>query len=228
VYVRQSTLHQTRVNTESLARQYELVERARELGWSGEQIRVIDADLGMSGAAALDREGFQELVAEVALGKIGLILGIEASRLARRNADWYGLVDLCALTDTLIGDADGLYDPADYSDRLVLGLKGTIAEAELHLIKGRLIAGLRHKAAKGQLRINLPAGYDYGADGQVMISPDEAVRQAVTTVFDRFFTLRSIRQVALSLQADGLRLPRRRGQGAPSGPRRPTPECTTC
>jgi DNA invertase Pin-like site-specific DNA recombinase len=162
------------------------------------------------------------------LGKIGLILGIEASRLARRNADWYGLVDLCALTDTLIGDADGVYDPADYSDRLVLGLKGTIAEAELHLIKGRLIAGLRHKAAKGQLRINLPAGYDYGADGQVMISPDEAVRQAVTTVFDRFFTLRSIRQVALSLQADGLRLPRRRGQGAPSGPRPPTPECTTC
>lgn len=212
VYVRQSTVHQTRVNTESLARQYELVERAGELGWSGEQIRVIDADLGMSGAAALDREGFQELVAEVALGKIGLILGIEASRLARRNADWYGLVDLCALTDTLIGDADGLYDPADYSDRLVLGLKGTIAEAELHLIKGRLIAGLRHKAAKGQLRINLPAGYDYSADGQVVISADEAVRQAVSTVFDRFFVLRSIRQVALSLQADGLRLPRRRGQ----------------
>jgi DNA invertase Pin-like site-specific DNA recombinase len=215
VYVRQSTLHQTRVNTESLARQYELVERARELGWSGQQIRVIDADLGMSGAAAVDRGGFQELVAEVALGKIGLILGIEASRLARRNADWYGLVDLCALTDTLIGDADGLYDPADYSDRLVLGLKGTIAEAELHLIKGRLIAGLRHKAAKGQLRINLPAGYDYGPDGQVVLSPDEAVRQAVTTVFDRFFELRSIRQVALSLLADGLRLPRRRGQGRP-------------
>jgi DNA invertase Pin-like site-specific DNA recombinase len=151
VYVRQSTLHQTRVNTESLARQYELVERARELGWSGQQIRVIDADLGMSGAAAVDRGGFQELVAEVALGKIGLILGLEASRLARRNADWYGLVDLCALTDTLIGDADGLYDPADYSDRLVLGLKGTIAEAELHLIKGRLIAGLRHKARPGRV-----------------------------------------------------------------------------
>jgi DNA invertase Pin-like site-specific DNA recombinase len=213
VYVRQSTLHQTRVNTESLARQYELVEHARELGWSSEQVRVIDADLGMSGAAADKREGFQELVAEVALGKIGLILGLEASRLARRNADWYGLVDLCALTDTLIGDADGIYDPADYSDRLVLGLKGTIAEAELHLIKGRLIAGLRHKAAKGQLRINLPAGYDYSVDGQVVLSPDEAVRQAVTTVFARFFELRSIRQVGLSLLADGLRLPRRRGQG---------------
>ncbi|MGB8380790.1 MAG: recombinase family protein [Dermatophilaceae bacterium] len=213
VYVRQSTLHQTRVNTESLQRQYELVDRARELGWAAEQVRVIDVDLGMSGAQAADREGFQELVAEVGLGKVGLILGIEVSRLARRNADWYALLDLCTLTDTLIGDADGVYDPADYSDRLVLGLKGTISEAELHLIKGRLIAGLRHKAARGQLRINLPAGYDYGPDGQVVQSPDEAVRESVSTVFRRFFEFGSIRQVAMSLLADGLRLPRRRGPG---------------
>ena len=213
IYVRQSTLHQTRVNTESLARQYELADRARELGWTGEQVRVIDADLGLSGAESTDREGFQELVAEVALGKVGLILGLEASRLARRNSDWYALLDLCALTETLIGDADGVYDPADYSDRLVLGLKGTIAEAELHLIKGRLIAGLRHKAAKGELRINLPAGYDYAPDGQVVKSPDQAVREAIAAVFDRFFELGSIRQVALSLLDDGLRLPRRRGQG---------------
>ena len=149
----------------------------------------------------------------MALGKVGLILGLEASRLARRNSDWYALLDLCALTDTLIGDADGVYDPADYSDRLVLGLKGTIAEAELHLIKGRLIAGLRHKAAKGELRINLPAGYDYAPDGQVVKSPDQAVREAIAAVFDRFFELGSVRQVALSLLDDGLRLPRRRGQG---------------
>lgn len=213
VYVRQSTLHQTRVNTESLQRQYELVDRAHQLGWAAEQVRVIDADLGMSGAQAADREGFQELVAEVGLGKVGLILGIEVSRLARRNADWYALLDLCTLTDTLIGDADGIYDPADYSDRLVLGLKGTISEAELHLIRGRLIAGLRHKAARGELRINLPAGYDYSPDGQVVQSPDEAVRESVTAVFGRFLELRSIRQVAMSLLADGLRLPRRRGQG---------------
>lgn len=213
VYVRQSTLHQTRVNTESLQRQYELVDRVQQLGWAADQVRVIDADLGMSGAEAADREGFQDLVAEVGLGRVGLILGIEASRLARRNADWYALLDLCTLTDTLIGDADGVYDPADYSDRLVLGLKGTISEAELHLIKGRLIAGLRHKAARGELRINLPAGYDYGPDGQVVQSPDEAVRESVVTVFRRFFELRSIRQVAMSLLADGLTLPRRRGQG---------------
>lgn len=213
VYVRQSTLHQTRVNTESLQRQYELVDHAQQLGWASEQVRVIDADLGLSGAEAADREGFQELVAEVGLGKVGLILGIEVSRLARRNADWYALLDLCTLTDTLIGDADGVYDPADYSDRLVLGLKGTISEAELHLIKGRLIAGLRHKAARGELRINLPGGYDYSPDGQVVQSPDEAVRESVATVFRRFFEFRSIRQVALSLLADGLRLPRRRGQG---------------
>ncbi|MCA1698157.1 MAG: recombinase family protein, partial [Actinobacteria bacterium] len=150
---------------------------------------------------------------EVALGGVGLILGVEASRLARDNAAWYQLLDLCALTGTLIADGDGIYDPADYSDRLVLGLKGTISEAELHLIKSRLIAGLRHKAAKGELRIALPAGYDYAPDGSVVMSADESVREAVRAVFARFFELCSVRQATLALRDDGLLLPRRRGPG---------------
>ena len=213
VYVRQSTVHQTRANTESLERQYELAGRAQGLGWPAERVRVIDADLGLSGAGSSDRAGFQELVAEVALAKVGLIVGIEASRLARNNSDWYQLLDLCALTDTLIADSDAVYDPADYSDRLVLGLKGTISEAELHLIRGRLIAGLRHKAAKGELRVNLPAGYDYEPGGAVVMSPDEAVRETVAAVFARFFELCSVRQATLSLRDDGLLLPKRRGPG---------------
>jgi DNA invertase Pin-like site-specific DNA recombinase len=213
-YVRQSTPAQVRNNAESRERQYELVERAVQLGWPAERVRVIDCDLGVSaGSAAIaDREGFRELAGEVALGNVGVILGVEVSRLARDNSAWYQLLDVCALTGTLIADGDGIYDPADYSDRLVLGLKGTISEAELHLIKGRLIAGLRHKAAKGALRIKLPAGFDYAPDGTVMMSADEAVREAVAIVFRRFFELCSVRQTVLSLRDDGLLLPRRREQ----------------
>jgi DNA invertase Pin-like site-specific DNA recombinase len=213
VYVRQSTLAQTRANTESLERQYELAGRAVALGWSPGQVQVVDADLGLSGAQAANREGFQELVAEVALGRVGLILGLEASRLARSNSDWYQLLDLCGMTGTLIADGDGIYDPAAYSDRLVLGLKGTISEAELHLLKGRLIAGMRHKAAKGQLRVALPAGLEYDHNGQPVLCADEAVREAIATVFRRFAELGSARQVMLSLLADGLELPRRRAGG---------------
>jgi DNA invertase Pin-like site-specific DNA recombinase len=213
VYVRQSTLAQTRANTESLERQYELAGRAVTLGWGPGQVQVVDADLGLSGAQAANREGFQELVAQVALGRVGLILGLEASRLARSNSDWYQLLDLCGMTDTLIGDGDGIYDPAAYSDRLVLGLKGTISEAELHLLKGRLIAGMRHKAAKGELRVTLPAGYEYGQDGRPAVCADEAVREAIAMVFRRFAELGSARQVMLSLLADGLELPRWRAGG---------------
>jgi DNA invertase Pin-like site-specific DNA recombinase len=208
VYVRQSTLAQTRANTESLERQYELAGRAVALGWDRERVRVVDADLGLSGADAAGREGFQQLVAEVALGRAGLVMGLEASRLARSNSDWYQLLDLCGVTGTLIADGDGIYDPAAYSDRLVLGLKGTISEAELHLIKGRLIAGMRHKAAKGELRVALPAGLEYDPGGQPVLSADEAVREAITTVFRRFTELGSARQVMLSLRDDGLELPR--------------------
>ena len=213
VYVRQSTLAQTRVNTESLERQYELAGRAVTLGWAREQVRVVDADLGLSGADAVGREGFQHLVSEVALGRVGLVIGLEASRLARSNSDWYQLLDLCGMTGMLIADGDGIYDPSAYSDRLVLGLKGTLSEAELHLIKGRLIAGMRHKAAKGELRVALPAGLEYDPAGQAALCGDEAVREAIATVFRRFTELGSARQVMLSLRDDGLELPRRRAGG---------------
>jgi DNA invertase Pin-like site-specific DNA recombinase len=209
VYIRQSTLTQLREHTESLLRQYELRERAMALGWDAHQVRVIDADLGRSGAEATAREGFKDLVADVGLGRVGIIFGIEVSRLARNNADWYQLLDLCALTDTLIADADGVYHPADFNDRLVLGLKGTMSEAELHLIRSRLTAGLRHKAARGQLRQFLPVGFDYDQTGAVVITPDEAVVEAIATVFRRFAELGTGRQVLLSLRGDGLLLPRR-------------------
>jgi DNA invertase Pin-like site-specific DNA recombinase len=209
IYVRQSTLAQTVRNTESLARQYDLAGRARELGWAEHQIVVIDDDLGRSGATAQGRTGFSGLVADVGLGKAGIVLSLECSRLARNNSDWYQLLDLCALTDTLIADADGLYHPGLFNDRLVLGLKGTMSEAELHLLRSRLNEGLRAKAARGELRLVLPAGLDYDDDDHVTISPDEAVREAITCVFRRFDQLGSARQVVVSLRADGLRLPRR-------------------
>jgi DNA invertase Pin-like site-specific DNA recombinase len=209
VYVRQSTLTQLREHTESLLRQYELRERAVALGWDPHQVRVIDADLGRSGAEATAREGFKDLVADVGLGRVGIIFGIEVSRLARNNADWYQLLDLCALTDTLIADADGVYHPADFNDRLVLGLKGTMSEAELHLIRSRLTTGLQHKAARGELRQFLPVGFDYDQTGAVVITPDEAVVEAIATVFRRFAELGTGRQVLLSLRGDGLLLPRR-------------------
>jgi DNA invertase Pin-like site-specific DNA recombinase len=218
VYVRQSTLAQTRANTESLERQYELCDRAGALGWPPERVRVVDVDLGQSGGQFGEREGFKQLVADVALGEVGLVVGIEVSRLARDNSAWYQLLDLCALTGTLIADADGVYDPADYSDRLVLGLKGTISEAELHLIKGRLLAGLRHKAAKGELRLKLPAGYDYDPDGRVVLTADESVRAAVADVFRRFTQYGSVNQVVLSLVDEGLALPRKRGARIEWGP----------
>ena len=217
VYVRQSTLLQTRVHTESLARQYDLRQRATALGWPAHQVVVIDEDLGRSGASTAGRAGFSELVADVGLGKAGIILVLEVSRLARSNADWYQLLDLCALTDTLIADADGIYHPGAYNDRLILGLKGTMSEAELHLIRSRLTEGLRHKAARGELRQNLPVGLDYDPGGAVIITCDEAVREAIATVYQRFAELGSARQVLLSLREDGLLLPRR-ASGSPAGP----------
>src|SRR6266536_2790456 len=208
IYVRQSTLAQTVRNTESLARQYDLAGRARSLGWAEHQVVVVDDDLGRSGASAQGRKGFSDLVADVGLGKAGIVLSLESSRLARNNADWYQLLDLCALTDTLIADADGVYHPASYNDRLVLGLKGTLSECELHLLRARMTEGLRAKAARGELRLTLPAGLDYDDDDHVIITPDEAVREAVMCVFRRFDQLGSARQVVVSLRADGRRLPR--------------------
>jgi DNA invertase Pin-like site-specific DNA recombinase/predicted DNA-binding transcriptional regulator AlpA len=216
VYVRQSTLLQARVHTESLARQYDLRQRAAALGWPAHQVVVIDEDLGRSGASAAGRSGFSELVADVGLGKAGIILALEVSRLARSNADWYQLLDLCALTGTLIADADGIYQPGSYNDRLVLGLKGTMSEAELHLMRSRLTEGLRHKAARGELKQNLPVGLDYDQDGTVIITRNEAVAEAIATVYRRFDELGSARAVLVSLRGDGLLLPRR-ASGSGSG-----------
>ena len=210
VYVRQSTLTQVREHTESLERQYELADRAMTLGWPPRQVVIVDDDLGRSGAETSAREGFKGLVADVGLGKVGIILGIEVSRLARNNADWYQLLDLCALTDTLIADGDGIYHPADFNDRLVLGLKGTMSEAELHLIRHRLTAGLRHKAAKGELRQGLPVGFDHDAEDRIVMDPSEAVQESIATVFRLFTELGSARQVMLTLLGDGLLIPRRK------------------
>ena len=209
VYVRQSTLTQVREHTESLERQYELADRAMTLGWAPRQVVIVDDDLGRSGAEATAREGFKALVADVGLGKVGIIFGIEVSRLARNNADWYQLLDLCALTDTLIADGDGLYHPGDFNDRLVLGLKGTMSEAELHLIRHRLTAGLRHKAAKGELRQGLPVGFCHDEAGGIVMDPDESVRETIAAVFGRFDEVGSARQVMLVLRDEGLLVPRR-------------------
>jgi len=209
VYVRQSTMAQVERNTESLERQYELVDRAVALGWTAGDVIVVDRDLGRSAKSVEGREGFERLVADVGLGKVGIVLGIEVSRLARSNADWYQLLDLCALTNTLIADADGVYHPGLHNDRLLLGLKGTMSEAELHVLRTRMREGCLHKAAKGELRLALPAGYEYDELGRVRITPDEAVADAIAMVFAYFEELSSARQVMLRLVGEQRQLPRR-------------------
>src|SRR5207253_6785022 len=187
VYIRQSSPTQLERNRESTLRQYNFVARAIALGWAEAQIHVIDEDQGVSANGLFDRAGFAQLTAEVALGRVGIVLGLEVSRLARNNADWYRLLDLCGLTDTLIGDNDGIYHPALFNDRLLLGLKGTRSEAELHIIRARLDGGIRNKAARGELRRGLPVGFVWGEqDGEVLFHPDEAVTSAIRTVFERF------------------------------------------
>ena len=209
VYVRQSTLHQVARNVESSARQYALKERALELGWPAESVAVVDEDTGRSGSSSEGRIGFKELVAEVGLGHVGLVLALEVSRLARSSADWHQLLDLCALTGTLIADADGLYSPSDFNDRLLLGLKGTMSEAELHLIRARLDGGLRHKAERGELRLALPVGLDRDENGQIVLCPDQQVRHAIERVYVLWRRLGSARQVVMELIAEGQQLPRR-------------------
>jgi DNA invertase Pin-like site-specific DNA recombinase len=208
VYVRQSSPSQLERNTESTQRQYALVTQAVELGFAREAVVVIDEDLGISGSGSAERSGFARLTAEVALGHVGLVLGLEVSRLARNNADWYRLLDLCALTDTLIGDGDGLYHPRAFNDRLVLGLKGTMSEAELHTLRARLEGGIRSKAARGELRRALPVGLVWGqAPDEVGFHPDEQVCGAIRTVLERFAELGSVRAVWLWLRQEGLKFP---------------------
>ncbi len=211
VYLRQSSQQQLERNTESTARQYALVERAIELGFCREQVVVIDEDLGISGSGMSDRSGFARLAAEVALGHAGLVLGLEVSRLARNNVDWYRLLDLCGVTDTVIGDSDGLYHPGSFNDRLLLGLKGTMSEAELHVLRARLNGGIRNKAQRGELRKMLPVGLIWGEDdGEILLDPDEAIRGAIQTIFDRFAELGSVRQVWLWMRREGVKFPLRR------------------
>ena len=208
VYVRQSTPSQVENHRESTRRQYALAERARELGWHDNAITVIDDDLGLSGAFADGRSGFARVIAEVALGEVGILFGLEASRLARNNADWYKLLDLCGLTNTLIADADGIYHPSLFNDRLVLGLKGTMSEAELHILRARLDGGIRNKAARGELYRRLPPGYVRGdCDGELLIDPDERVQSVIRAVFSRFTEFGSVRQVWLWFDREKLDFP---------------------
>ena len=215
LYVRQSSLRQVFENTESTKRQYALRERAVALGWPLERVHVIDSDLGLSGAQARDRDGFQNLVTEVALGHAGIVLGLEVSRLARNNADWHRLLELAALSRTLILDEDGIYDPSHFNDRLLLGLKGTMSEAELHILKSRLQGGILNKARRGELEMPLPIGLVYDGVGRVVLDPDRQVQDAVRLLFDSFNDAGSACAVVRRLRAQGVLFPRlvRRGIG---------------
>ena len=217
LYIRQSTLRQVQQNTESTQRQYALQQRALALGWAMERVHVIDCDLGHSGASTVDREGFQQLVAEVSMGHAGIVLGLEVSRLARNSADWQRLLELCALTDTLILDEDGLYDCNDFNDRLLLGLKGTMSEAELHFLRARMRGGLLNKARRGELASPLPVGLIYSESRHVQLDPDQQVQQALRLLFETFRRTGAAHATLMHFQREGLRFPRRMHTGAQKG-----------
>jgi len=217
VYVRQSTVQQVERHQESTRLQYGLVERAMDLGWARAGVEVIDDDLGKSGASAEGRLGFQRLVAEVGLGHVGLVLGIEMSRLARSCRDWHQLLEICALCDTLIADADGIYDPSSYNDRLLLGLKGTMSEAELHILKARMHAGRLAKARRGELALALPMGYLRRPSGEIMLDPDEQARSVLRLVFETFERVGTLNGLLRYLVAHEIRLPVRLRTGPSKG-----------
>lgn len=217
LYVRQSTLRQVFENTESTQRQYALRERAVALGWPLERIVVIDNDLGQSAASAADREGFQRLVTEVSLGRVGIVLGLEVSRLARNSTDWHRLLELCALADTLILDEDGLYNPGHFNDRLLLGLKGTMSEAELHVLKARLRGGILNRARRGELKQMLPVGFVHDTQDRVILDPDAQVQAAVRLFFKTFQRTGSCLAVVKDFHAKQLLFPRRLRSGAHKG-----------
>lgn len=209
LYVRQSTLRQVLENKESTQRQYALRQRAVVLGWSPERIIVIDDDQAHSAATMLDRDGFQRLVAEVGLGKAGLVMGLEVSRLARNCADWHRLLEICGLTHTLILDEDGLYDAGQYNDRLLLGLKGAMSEAELHILKARLIGGVLSKAQRGELKMPPPVGLVYDEDQRVVLEPDQQVQHALRLFFSTFDRTGSGWGTVQAFRREGLKFPRR-------------------
>ena len=209
LYVRQSTLRQVAENGESTQRQYALRDRAIASGWPAERIHVIDCDLGKSGSTAIARDGFQELVSEVALAKAGIVMGLEVSRLARNSADWHRLLELCAMTATLILDEDGIYDPASFNDRLLLGLKGTMSEAELHILRARMRGGQLNKARRGELEIGPPVGLIYRPDGRLDLDPDAEVQAALRLVFDTFERTGSATRTVRFFLDEGILFPRR-------------------
>lgn len=217
IYVRQSTLAQVRHHQESTERQYALRDKALALGWPETAIRTLDADLGKSGAQMTGREDFKTLVADVSMGQVGAVFALEVSRLARSNLDWNRLLELCALSHTLVIDADGCYDPGDFNDGLLLGLKGTMAQAELHFLRGRLQGGKLNKAQKGELRFPLPVGLCHGDEGRIILEPDDEVRGAVQLVFRLFHETGSAYAVVKRFAQDGLRFPKRAYGGAWAG-----------
>ncbi len=217
LYVRQSTVRQVFENTESTRRQYALRERAVAMGWPIERVIVIDSDLGQSGASGVDREGFQKLVGEVGIGRAGIVLGLEVSRLARNSTDWHRLLEICALTDTLILDEDGLYNPGDFNDRLLLGLKGTMSEAELHVLRARLRGGILNKARRGALKMPLPVGLVYDSDDNVVLDPDGQVQRSFEHLFETFERTGSASATVKHFREQGLRFPRRPRSGPHKG-----------
>jgi DNA invertase Pin-like site-specific DNA recombinase len=217
LYVRQSTLRQVLENSESTKRQYALRDRAAALGWGAQQIVVIDSDLGQSGASAADREGFQQLVTEVTMGRAGIVLGLEVSRLARNSSDWHRLLELCAWSHTLILDEDGIYDPGQYNDRLLLGLKGAMSEAELHILGSRMRGGILNKAQRGELAIPLPTGFLYDGNQQVILDPDQRVQQSIRQLLAAFRRTGSIMGVVHEFQAKQWEFPVRTQKGPRPG-----------
>jgi DNA invertase Pin-like site-specific DNA recombinase len=217
LYIRQSTLRQVFENTESTQRQYALRQQAVALGWRQDQITVIDSDLGQSGASAADREGFQRLVTEVSLGRAGIVLGLEVSRLARNSTDWHRLLEICALADTLILDEDGVYDPAHFNDRLLLGLKGTMSEAELHVLRARLQGGILNKARRGELFIRPPIGFAYDPAGRLVLDPDQQVQHTLRLLFDTFHRTGSAMATVREFRNRGVLFPRRIQSGPGKG-----------
>jgi len=217
VYVRQSSLRQVTQHQESTKLQYGLTERAVALGWPREQVVIVDEDQGRSAASALGRPGFQRLVADVGLGRVGIVLGVDMSRLARSCMDWYQLLEVCGLFHTLIADLDGLYDPAVYNDRLLLGLKGTMSEAELHTIRQRLYSGKRAKAERGEMAQRLPMGYVRRPSGEVVKDPDERARLVIAMVFDAFHRTETVYGTVRYLVQQGIELPVRLTHGPSKG-----------
>ena len=217
LYVRQSTVRQVFENTESTRRQYALRDRAVALGWPIERVIVIDSDQGQSGASSTDREGFQKLVGEVGVGRAGIVLGLEVSRLARNSSDWHRLLEICALTDTLILDEDGIYNPSDFNDRLLLGLKGTMSEAELHVLRARLRGGILNQARRGALKTPLPVGLMYDPADHVVLDPDRQVQQSIRHLFETFVRTGSATATVKHFRKQGLCFPRRPRYGPHKG-----------